>query len=98
MCWGLHLLPSADSGLGRSRCPEARQPPDDAPAGLLCLKSQEHLLYLEMVSFITSLNPKRTLSTYSIQEPADGAVSSTHQDPVLIQTAEEVKSEETEKT
>lgn len=36
-----------------------------------------------------------THSTYSIQEPPNGTVSSTRQDPELTQIAEEVESEET---
>lgn len=58
-CWWFYLLPSEDSEPGHSRCPEAGQLLEDAPAGFLCLKSQIHYLALGMVILITSRKPTK---------------------------------------
>lgn len=49
-----------------------------------------------MVISISPLKLRTMFNTYSIQEPSNGAVSPTHQNPVLMQISEEVESIKTE--
>lgn len=46
--------------------------------------------YKVFVTYTTLTKNNNSTSTYCIQEPTDGAVASTHQDPVFMEISEEV--------